>query len=134
MVSQNENKNFRLSDFSIWFRTLIMLVPFGALFVCDQTDKIIIIGCGVLLSVYFWTLIHYLGLEPARDERRVRISKTASMYSLYASLLLMYALFAADYFLGLHLSITRYFAAMVLAMVITMQGFNVYLSRKGDVV
>ena len=126
-------KNFQGSDLSLWFRTIGTIALFAGLFIYDSLGVTSILVSASILMTYAWSAIHYAGKDGAADERRVKISLAAALYSWYGSLFGMFVLLALDYAGGLHLSLFRFFCALVIIMVATMQGFNVYLGRRGDV-
>jgi hypothetical protein len=70
---------------------------------------------------------------PERDERTKKLGAYAATYSWLLTLVLIAVLFWVDYFMVVELTVAQALGTTLFAMVLSMNVFRWYFSRKGDV-
>ena len=134
LITEAKNKG-KIDLFKIitWFGSVALILS-GVILIFTSTTSFvlgIIIALGIL--AFMISFYYYMGMEEPKDERLMKIGTAATTYSWFITLLLIGSLLVSSILSGdKSISITH-LGYILVVMVATMLGANVYLSRRGDV-
>lgn len=113
-----------------------LLIACGVLMILNDTlEGILWLEVLLGLGLFGGGLFEFLGMrKPLKDERTERIGTRAATYSWY-SLLVLVSFFAMVFGFGCgdKMTMSQAVGVLLIAMVVSILGFNWYLGRRGDV-
>lgn len=113
-----------------------LLIACGVLMILNDTlEGILWLEALLGLGLFGGGLFEFLGMrKPLKDERTERIGTRAATYSWY-SLLVLVSFFAMVFGFGGgdKMTMSQAVGVLLIAMVVSILGFNWYLGRRGDV-
>jgi hypothetical protein len=113
---------------------LVMLGMGTALAVFEPGDGNATLALLFCMSIFTANFFTYIGLEkPAKDERARRIGTMAATYSWFITICAMCFVYICDVAFEINLSVPRFLGIMLLVMIITMAGLNIWFGRRGDI-
>ncbi len=129
----NGAKNKGKMNLITWFGSAVLIL--SGIMVMVFKVMSIVIGIVVFLGMFalMISFFYYIGMEEPKDERLKKIGTTATTYSWHLTLLIICSILVSSIWSGNENINIASLGLILLVMVATMLGVNIYLNRKGDV-
>ena len=118
---------------SMWFGSVVLILSGVILIVTNTTGYIF--GIIVLLGMFavMTNFFPYIGMEEFKDERLRKIGTIATTYSWHLTLLILCSFLISSIWSGEKSISIASLGGILLVMIATMLGVNIYFNRKGDI-